>query len=135
MRAKSFSPICALGDFDVAHGCLGADYPDPAMFLSVLASGTVSNYGHYTSPAYDALLLHAADLPDATERAAVLREAEALMLADQPIIPMFVDSVRNLVAETVHGWVANPPSISIPAATCPLTAPRPRRDSRARHHL
>ena len=102
-----------IGDFDVGMVAWSADYADPGTFLSVLATGAVSNYGHYANPAYDALLARSAALTDAAARAAVLREAETLMLTDQPIIPIFVDASRDLVADAVHGWVANPIDIHL----------------------
>jgi oligopeptide transport system substrate-binding protein len=36
-----------------------------------------------------------------------MREAEALMLADMPVIPIYHDVSKNLVSPKVQGWVDN----------------------------
>jgi len=95
-------------NFDVGSMSWYADYNDPLTFLGLLKSDTgAQNYADYSNPRYDALL-NASDLePDAARRAAILRQAEQLMLDDEGLIPIFFVVNRNLVNPRVTGWVDN----------------------------
>lgn len=96
------------GVFEVAFVAWLADFNDAANFLAVLDSAsTASNYAKYDSAAYDNLLRQAAQTSNLGERAKVLKDAEALMLTDQPIIPLYTGATRNLVAHKVKGWRGN----------------------------
>ncbi len=96
------------GVFEVAFVAWLADFNDAANFLSVLESAsTASNYAKYDSAAYDNLLRQAAQTSNLGERAKVLKDAEALMLTDQPIIPLYTGATRNLVRHKVSGWRGN----------------------------
>lgn len=96
------------GDFEVGYAGWAADVNDAANFLAILQSqASTSNYARYRNPAYDALLAQAAASADLARRAALLAEAEALMLADAPIAPLFHGVSKNLVAARVTGWVDN----------------------------
>jgi oligopeptide transport system substrate-binding protein len=96
------------GNFEVAFAGWQADYNDPASFLYVLDSNTVrSNYARYRNPAYDALLARASNMENAGVRFGLLREAESLVMRDQPVIPLYHGVTKNLVAQRVVGWRAN----------------------------
>ena len=95
-------------DFQVADAAWIADYNDAMSFLGLQQSQTgAQNYGDYDNPAYDALLAKADNEPDAAKRAAYLSHAEAMMLADAPIAPIFFYVNKNLVSPRVTGWVDN----------------------------
>ncbi len=83
------------------------DYNDPYTFLEILHSRHGLNDEGYRNPRYDALLDRAAREADADKRFALLREAEALALADQPVIPLFGYVSKHLVNPRVGGWVDN----------------------------
>lgn len=96
------------GVFEVAFVAWLADFNDPANFLTVLESSSLaSNYARYDNPAYDSLLRQAAQTSAAADRAKVLKDAEGLMLSDQPIVPLYYGATRNLVARRVTGWRGN----------------------------
>lgn len=84
-----------------------ADYEDPFSFLQVLRSGFGINLPRYSNPAYDAWLRRADAQVDPTRRADRLAQAEALMLHDQPVVPLFYYVAKHLVAASVHGWRDN----------------------------
>jgi oligopeptide transport system substrate-binding protein len=42
----------------------------------------------------------------------LLQHAEALMLTDQPVVPLFFYVSKHLVAARVHGWNENPLNIT-----------------------
>ena len=96
------------GSFEAAFVAWQADFNDAANFLGVLDSANVrSNYARYRNPAFDGFLAQAAASGDASARAALLRQAEALVIADQPVIPLYFGVSKNLVSQRVVGWRAN----------------------------
>ncbi len=99
-------------DFEVSDGAWLADFNDPINYLYLLRSDTgQQNYGRYANPRYDALLDASDQEPDLVKRAALLAEAEALMLNDYPITPMWVEVTQGLVDPTLTGWADNPKDI------------------------
>ncbi|CAN7490466.1 peptide ABC transporter substrate-binding protein [Phenylobacterium sp. LjRoot164] len=95
-------------DFDVADAAWIADYNDAMSFLYLQQSATgPQNYGDYRNPAYDALLAKADAEVDAQVRAGYLAQAEALMLDDAPVAPIYFYVNKNLVSPKVTGFVDN----------------------------
>jgi oligopeptide transport system substrate-binding protein len=84
-----------------------ADYDDAYSFLQVLQSGFGINLPHYANAEYDDLLARAANEVDAGRRRASLQSAERLMIADQPLIPLFFYVAKHLVSARVQGWRDN----------------------------
>jgi oligopeptide transport system substrate-binding protein len=85
-----------------------ADYNDASNFLDTLRSDSPNNDAGYHRNTYDALVDQAAATTDAGARRALLEQAEALMLTDYPIIPLYVFSANRLVKPNVVGVVPNP---------------------------
>ena len=84
-----------------------ADYADPISFLGLLRAGSGIDPPHYASPIYDAWLRRAGAATDPARRAQLLARAEAVMLHDQPIVPLFDYVAKHLVAADVRGWRDN----------------------------
>jgi oligopeptide transport system substrate-binding protein len=96
------------GNFQVGDAGWVADYNDAQNFLFLLESRTgAMNYGKYSNPEYDALVARSNEELDPAARTALLVQAENMMLADMPILPMYFDTSRNLVDPTLTGWVDN----------------------------
>jgi len=96
------------GNYEVAFAGWSADFNDASSFLSVLESArTHSNYSRYRSAVYDDLMTKAAAMENGGARADLLRRAEAQMLADQPVIPLYYGVTKSLVSQRVVGWRAN----------------------------
>lgn len=93
-----------LGDFEFAMAGWFADYNDAMSFLNLLNSTDTMNYGAYKNPAYDAFIDKANHEPDATKRAEYMQQAEAVVLDDIPVIPMYNTSNTSLVNPRVSGW-------------------------------
>jgi oligopeptide transport system substrate-binding protein len=95
-------------DFQVADAAWIADYNDAMSFLYLQQSTTgPQNYGDYDNPVFDALLAKADNEPDARVRAGYLARAEAVMLSDASVAPIFFYVNKNLVNPKVTGWVDN----------------------------
>ena len=76
------------GGFTIARGNWYGDYRDPTTFLDMLRHNDGNNDSGYDNPSYDQKLKQAAGLLDAEARSSALTEAEALMLADVPVVPL-----------------------------------------------
>jgi oligopeptide transport system substrate-binding protein len=96
------------GDCDLLRFGWSADYVDPAAFLALLRSGHAQNEFRYSNPRYDALLDEAGALADPQQRMRRLAAAEAELLADVPLIPVFHRVSKRLVKPYVHGVAENP---------------------------
>ena len=83
------------------------DYNDAYTFAQYLKSDFGINLPRYSNPRYDALLVQAAAEVDVAERASLLEEAERIMLADQPLIPLYFYVSKHLVKPWVRGWRTN----------------------------
>ena len=95
------------GDFDVARAGWLADFKDPVTFLNLVHTGDGNNYGEYSNKAYDALLDKAAVEADPAVRMKELSDAEAVMIADLPILPLLYYGNHNVVSSKLHGFADN----------------------------
>lgn len=95
-------------DYDIARAGWIADYSDPQNFL-FLAQGDNKglNYAGYANPEFDALMRKAAGEQDLKARAATLRAAEAIVVRDQPYIPLMFYGSKNLVSPKLAGFENN----------------------------
>ena len=95
------------GDFDVARAGWIADFKDPVTFLNLAHTGDGNNYGEYTNKAYDALMDKAAVEADPAVRMKELSDAEAVMIADLPLLPLLYYGNHNVVSSKLHGFADN----------------------------
>jgi oligopeptide transport system substrate-binding protein len=82
-------------------------YDDAGTFTGLFASGGENNLPGYAEPRYDDLLRRASAAADPAARAALLADAERLLLADYPVVPLYFMSNKHLVAPRVAGFVPN----------------------------
>jgi oligopeptide transport system substrate-binding protein len=76
-------------DYDLSQSSWVADYNDPNTFLDLFVSNNANNRTGWTSARYDALLGQAQAEPDLSARAALLAEAELLLVRDEaPVAPL-----------------------------------------------
>jgi ABC-type oligopeptide transport system substrate-binding subunit len=104
------------GDFDSVRSLWLSGFSDPLAFLERLdgsAAGTTMNQSGYRSAAFDAAMLRALREADLVRRAALLREAESIALADQPVAPLYYLVSRRLVSPRIVGWQNNPRGIHV----------------------
>jgi ABC-type oligopeptide transport system substrate-binding subunit len=83
------------------------DYNDAYTFAQLLRTGFGINLTGYSNPRYDSLLAEATSQPDPARRRALLEEAERLMLADHPLLPLYFYVNKHLVKPWVRGWPDN----------------------------
>lgn len=91
----------------VRAGWIG-DYNDAYSFLSLFLSDVKGqNHSAYANPDYDRLVRAAASEVDPAARRQLLQRAEALMLADHPVIPIYTYVTTHMVSARVSGWQDN----------------------------
>ena len=82
-----------------------ADYPDPHNFLDILFyTGSEYNAFEYSNPDLDALLDRAAIEQDGAVRLAMYQQAEQIVLADAPCIPLWHGANYILVRPYVENY-------------------------------
>lgn len=96
------------GDCDLVRLGWSADFVDPEAFARVFESAHPQNTLGYSSAAYDRWLGASRAEGDAARRMEQLAAAEAQLLADAPVIPLFFRVSKRLVKPYVQGVADNP---------------------------
>lgn len=96
------------GDFDVGDAGWVSDFNDAKNFNFLFQTGTDQlNYGKYSNAEFDRLMDLADKEKDSAARAQLMQDAEAIVLREHGLMPMFFLTNRNLVNPRVTGWVDN----------------------------
>ncbi len=104
MENKSVLETRRTGDYDLLRSVWIADYDDPTSFLDVFRADSGNNYTGWADPAYDRLLDEAARTTDGAARQSLLRRAEARLLDQAPILPLFTFTHVFALDPAVRGW-------------------------------
>ena len=87
----------------VRYGWVG-DYNDAFTYAEIMHSTHGQNDSGFSNPKYDELVEAAAVEGDLEKRAAMLAEAEKVMLNDYPIMPIYFYVTKHLVKPHVKGF-------------------------------
>lgn len=102
------------GTFEVGRYLWLGLTQDAMSFLERLHSqGGPINQSRYANPTFDELLDEAMLTLDLQDRAALLYRAEALAVAEMPVIPLYFYGGRRLISSRVTGWVDNSRGINL----------------------
>ena len=99
------------GDFEIALTRWGPDYADPMTYLGMYVTDNSNNYGHWSNSTYDAIIesCTTGDLTsDYDARWEALYEAEAIIMEEAVIAPLYTKSNANLIADGVEGVEFHP---------------------------
>jgi oligopeptide transport system substrate-binding protein len=97
-----------LGDFQMGRSGWIADYNDAQNYLFLSQTSTKQqNYSRFSNPEYDRLMAEASLTGDAGKRAALLEQAEGILLEEMPVIPVYFYVSKDLVSPKVTGWQDN----------------------------
>lgn len=80
------------------------DYVDPNSFLDMFLSNSGNNQTGWTNRAYDRLLAEAGQCGDPRQRYELFQQAEAILLDDAPMIPVYHYSHAFLIRPSLQGW-------------------------------
>lgn len=94
-------------DTQVFRSSWVADFNDAYTFAQLLKSDFGINLTGYANPRYDALLAEAGRQADVARRRELLQEAERVLLADHPVLPLYFYVNKHLVKPWVQGWTDN----------------------------
>jgi len=84
------------------------DFADPAAFLLMWTGDSGLNESGYRSREYDALISRSMN-EDGQARLATLAQAEAKLLSDAPLLPLYQSISFNVIdTESITGWYNNP---------------------------
>lgn len=98
----------APGECDLLRLGWSADFVDPEAFADVFESASPQNTLGYRSERYDSLITKSRSVAGAAERMQLLAAAEAQLLEDVPVIPIFFRVSKHLVGQHVSGASVNP---------------------------
>lgn len=94
----------ATGNFQLLRSSWVADYDAPETYLDLFTGDSAQNFTGWSDPAYDQAIHEAARTPDRAARFALLQKAEALLLEQAPILPLYVNTHVYLLHPAVRGW-------------------------------
>lgn len=83
------------------------DYIDPNTFLGVFTSDSGDNKTGWKNKQYDDLLKKAATTVGKNDRFEILQQAEALLLDEAPLIPLYNYTTNNLISTQLKGYHQN----------------------------
>ena len=111
LQAQEWNSLLAdtrSGDFEIARfGASGTTPDTESDFLPLFRCDSPDHRGRYCNPAFERAMDAARPLVDRRARNAQLRDAEALVLADAPAIPIYVYTQKHLIEPYVHDYADN----------------------------
>ena len=93
------------GNFDIASEGWNGDYVDPMTFLDLFTSGSGNNTTGWSDSQFDALIGDAKKNADQSTRMNDMHQAEAILLKDYPIMPIYFSTDPDLVSPKLKGYV------------------------------
>lgn len=96
------------GDYSIARAGWIGDYLDPNTFLDMWVTGGGNNRTGWSNADYDELVLRRAPgAQDRESRYRLLRKAEAILLHEMPVMPLYIYTSKSLVQPAVEGLEPN----------------------------
>ena len=95
------------GNFQITRASWIGDYYDPNTFLDMFVTDGGNNKTGWSNPRYDQLIEQAARTGNKGERYQYFQKAEAILVDELPIIPIYTYTRRSLVHPAVQNWPNN----------------------------
>lgn len=102
-------------NYDVALTRWGPDYADPMTYLGMWITDNSNNYGFWSNEQYDALIADCttgAYISDYDARWAAMFEAEALVMNEAVIAPLYTKANANLITAGANGVEFHPVALN-----------------------
>ncbi len=94
-------------NYDVCRAGWIGDYVDPFSFLGIFITGGGNNDCGFANPPYDDLIARSRTAATGPERKELLQQAEAILLDESPVAPIFFYARVYLKQTSVKGWYPN----------------------------
>ncbi|MGI6037644.1 MAG: peptide ABC transporter substrate-binding protein [Limnochordia bacterium] len=93
------------GDFQIARAGWNGDYLDPLTFMDMYISDEANNHSGWSNQRYDELIQLAKTTTDPLERVAYLHEAEAIIMEEMPVMPIYFYVEPYLQKDHIQGVI------------------------------
>lgn len=104
VEQKTWVQNMQTGNYRISTSAWTADFPDPVTFLGMFTKNSAYNWTGWTHADYERLLDTAATTADATQRYELFQQAEALLLEESPVTPLYFGAQTYLLHSAVRGW-------------------------------
>jgi oligopeptide transport system substrate-binding protein len=94
-------------DYFMGRAGWNGDYVDPSTFMDMFLTGGGNNETGWSNAEYDRLVRLASNTGDRSVRYAAYQKAEAILLDEMPIIPIYFYTRPRLIQPSVQGWYPN----------------------------
>jgi len=94
-------------DYQICRAGWIGDYVDPNTFLDMWTSWSQQNQTGWSSEEYDGLIREASRTQNMKARLELFQEAEAILMDEVPIIPIYIYTRVYALHPSVKGWFAN----------------------------
>ena len=95
-------------DFQIARHAYMADFFDPGSFMEMWRSDAAENNANYSDPEYDALIADSLRQTDRARRMEALHRAEAILMRDLPVLPVYFYSDATMTSPRLKGVYHSP---------------------------
>jgi len=94
-------------NYSIGYSGWIADFADPETFLSTMVTGGGNNFAGWSNRDFDALVSAADATVDNKRRFECFQKAEAILLSETPLVPLFNQPQVYAISPAVHGWTTN----------------------------
>ena len=94
-------------NFQISRMGWVGDYPDPYSFLELLSEHSGNNHSLWSNHRYDELLEQSHRSLDKQQRLNLLLEAEQMLVAAQPLIPLYIYAKSHTLKPYMRGYLSN----------------------------
>ena len=91
-------------DYDISRSGWIADYVHPMTFLEIFTAGNGNNDTGWENAQYDSLVRQAQIASTEEQRNALMQQAEAILLEELPIVPIYWYTRPRMIDPRVQGW-------------------------------
>ena len=91
-------------NYDLSRSGWIGDYVHPSTFLDIFTTGNGNNDTGWSNAEYDRLIAQAQVAGDETERVQLLKQAEAILLEELPVLPIYWYTRVYMKDPRVEGW-------------------------------
>jgi oligopeptide transport system substrate-binding protein len=91
-------------NYSISFSGWTADFMDPVTFLGTMLTGGGNNWAGWSNRDFDNLLGEASNTADNARRFELFQEAEAILLDEAPLIPLYFRSQVYAISPSVRGW-------------------------------